>query len=117
MKRLVVVFSDEMDQEMLDILFNDLQETSAELVISFDDGCKIVVDVPDEIPDPQYLATLENYWFNVIEESMHPCCISKMGYGIHVHAVFSLQRFLKRDQERNPNIPGGVYGEELNHLV
>lgn len=117
MKRLVVVFSDELDPETVYMLFDDLQETSIQEVIQFDDGNKLVVDVPDEIPDPNYLATLETYWKNVIEESLNPCCKAETDYQVHVHAVYTLKKFLEKDQRLNPNIPGGNYGGELSHLL
>jgi hypothetical protein len=94
MKELVVVFEDEMDRETIHMLTEDLQETGLQELARFDDGNKLVVAVPDQVPDPDYQGSLTNYWHAVIDDSLHPCCVPEGEDAIGVYAVYILEDFL-----------------------
>jgi len=114
---IVICFEDEMDEETLELLYEDLEETGFQLVMEFDDGAKIVANVPDEVPDPDYPGTVEDYWEAVINESMFPCCDGgKTETDCGVYCVKTLKQFREDDQKLNPTLEGGGYGDILSDI-
>jgi hypothetical protein len=108
--KLVVVFSDEMPEEDINLLIEDVEETGLTLVEIFDSGNKMIVEVDSELPDdPDYKdETLETYWMAVLNESKCPCCHPLENTAIAVWEVIQLKDFIKKDLDLNADI-GGVY--------
>ena len=98
---LVVVFEDEMDLDDINLLMEDLEETGALLVDVFDGGCKIIIEVPTEVPKVDHETTLEQYWMDVINESQNPCCTTADNAAISVYSVHKIADFLKNSRELN----------------
>jgi hypothetical protein len=112
---LVAIFTDENSQEDLDLLFTDLEETSCEKVLVFDDGNKVVMRVPDEIPDPDFVGTIEEYWMFVMNDSRCPCCHPSEESDVSaVHEVKTLKQF--REYSNRLNNGEGPYEELLKDL-
>ncbi len=117
-EEIVVVFSDEMDDEELQLLAEDVAETDFMILEVFDSGNKLIADVPSEIPDPDFKGTLEEYWMDVLavyrlkdfikNETKCPCCHPIEESQIAVWAVYRLKDFIKKDKKLNPKI-GGAY--------
>jgi hypothetical protein len=93
--KLVAIFADENSEEDLDTLFKDLEETSCEKIFSFDDGNKVVMEVPSEIPDPDWEYSLEDYWMGVMNDSSRPCCYpsEELSISMEVYKVKTLDKF------------------------
>ena len=115
--KIVVCFEDEMDSETLELLYEDLEETGFEAIMAFDGNAKLVASIPDVIPDPDYQGTIEEYWTDVINESMFPCCSGgKTDSDCGVYHVVSLKNFREKDQLLNPDLKGGAYGDTLSDI-
>ena len=93
--KLVVVFDDEESDENIDLLIEDLEETGLTEICRFDDNNKMIVEVNSEIPDPDHLGTLEDYWMSVINDSKCPCCHPIEETTIAVYSVMRLSDFQK----------------------
>jgi hypothetical protein len=107
-EEIVVVFSDEMDEDELALLAEDVEETDFMILEVFDAGNKLIADVPSEIPDPDFNGTLEEYWMDVLNDSQCPCCDPRVDSEISVWAVYRLKDFIKKDKKLNPKL-GGAY--------
>lgn len=98
---MVIIFEEELGREDLDLLFEDLEETSCKEVLAFDDNAKVVINIPDVIPDPNYTATIEEYWTDVINETLNPCCDPQGDSGFLVYRIKTLQQFRKDSNDLN----------------
>jgi hypothetical protein len=110
---MVAEFADEVSREDLDLLFEDLEETSCEEVLAFDDNAKVVFSVPDEIPDPDFPGTIEEYWMGVMNDSKCPCCYPAQD-ACAVYEVLPLDEFRKRSNQDNNG--HGPYEDLLKDL-
>ena len=116
---LVVIFEDELDQETKEELLEDLQETGLTELTSFDNNCKMVVSISDEIPDPDYLidnpeGKITDYWHAVIDESMRSCCGFHDESEIGVYAVKTVKQF--REASNMLNDGAGPYEDILKEF-
>jgi hypothetical protein len=107
-EEIVVVFSDEMPDEDIQLLAEDVEETGFMILEVFDNGNKVIADIPSEIPDPDFKGTLEEYWMDVLNETKCPCCHPIEESQIAVWAVYRLKDYIKKDKKSNPRI-GGAY--------
>jgi len=79
--KLVLITGDEFSKKEI---FSTLEEQDLLILSIFDDGCKVIVEVPDSLPDdPDYknLAILE-YWEEVVQELFYPCCLTESEKGV-----------------------------------
>lgn len=112
---MVAVLAEEVSSEDLDLLFEDLEEISCEKVLAFDDNAKVVIRVPNEIPDPDYPGTLSEYWTAVMNDSKCPCCHPLEETACAVYEVIPLDEF--REQSNRDNNGFGPYENLLKDLV
>ena len=76
--KLILVTGDEFSKEEI---FANLEEQELQILSIFDNGCKVIVEVPDSLPDdPDYKnLTILEYWSNVTQELFYPCCEREEG--------------------------------------
>jgi len=108
MIKLVVVFEGEMPEDDIDELFQNWNTVN--LLHVFDNGCKVVIEVPVlNCPIEQ----LTDTWKRIIQNEIN----NLPEDFVQIYTVYFLEEFLEKDQELNSDYPEGNYGGELSYLL